>query len=216
MVQCFPSIFGICISFLCETSSVVRSCFLILYDHNTIRIMIRITIRIITIRIRIRITIRIITIRIRIGITVRIITIRIRIRIRITIRVTLRSWVLHYSFVCVVVELSDITPFKTCGGFPGSSYFNWHRCFSPFSWEIGTWSTCSDLCGPSGKRTRTVECRQKITNTNDQILDDSKCKQSKQKTEEECNRKDCEPNWEAGEWSAVSKNISVSTSSYGI
>lgn len=72
-------------------------------------------------------------------------------------------------------------------------------------WEIGTWSGCSEKCGPSGKRTRTVQCLQKVNSTYEQILADNQCTGTKEKTEEDCNRKDCEPDWEPGAWSECSR-----------
>ena len=74
----------------------------------------------------------------------------------------------------------------------------------PSSWQADDWSSCSADCGPNGTRTRTVECRQKISADVTNVLPDEQCTGTKDVDSEDCHRIDCEPDWVPAEWSAVS------------
>ncbi|XP_028406010.1 A disintegrin and metalloproteinase with thrombospondin motifs 6-like [Dendronephthya gigantea] len=73
------------------------------------------------------------------------------------------------------------------------------------SWEEDNWRDCSADCGPNGTRSRTVECRQKVSADVVKVLADDKCSGSKPIDSENCNRKDCAPEWFPAAWSACSK-----------
>ena len=75
---------------------------------------------------------------------------------------------------------------------------------SSHSWQADAWSPCSASCGPSGTRTRTVECRRKESAEVTTVLTDDRCTGAKPEASESCNRIDCSPDWVPAEWSAVS------------
>ena len=82
------------------------------------------------------------------------------------------------------------------------------------SWQVGNWISCSAECGPSGTQTRTVECRQKVSANVTNLLPDNQCAGTKPDDSQECNRKDCDPNWVPDAWSAVSYFLPKPTSFY--
>lgn len=77
------------------------------------------------------------------------------------------------------------------------------------SWQADNWRSCSAECGPDGTQTRTVECRQKVGADVTNVVADDQCTGTKRDALQECNRKDCEPDWVPNDWSAVSYFLSI-------
>lgn len=71
-----------------------------------------------------------------------------------------------------------------------------------FSWEVSEWSRCSQTCG-GGRKTRSVVCKQRISQEEEVILDDSECPGDRPVTERVCKRNKCPAMWVAEDWTEV-------------
>ncbi|XP_067872497.1 A disintegrin and metalloproteinase with thrombospondin motifs 10 [Heterodontus francisci] len=67
-------------------------------------------------------------------------------------------------------------------------------------WIVGDWSECSRTCN-GGLRTRDVICVQKITASEEKVLDDSYCINERPVIKESCNNHTCPPEWVPLDWS---------------
>ena len=77
---------------------------------------------------------------------------------------------------------------------------NWIAVEASYSWQAGTWSTCSASCG-SGTQTRSVTCR----NAAGAAASDSLCSGAKPDDERECTTYTaCSYRWTSDEWSPCS------------
>ncbi|KAK5622669.1 hypothetical protein CRENBAI_026490 [Crenichthys baileyi] len=81
---------------------------------------------------------------------------------------------------------------------------NTHPC--PPKWQTGEWSLCSATCGV-GLMTRTVMCtHQPSPDSNySAVLKDELCQKPKPSPFQACNRFDCPPTWDSGDWSQCSQ-----------
>ncbi|XP_047242190.1 ADAMTS-like protein 1 isoform X4 [Girardinichthys multiradiatus] len=81
---------------------------------------------------------------------------------------------------------------------------NTHPC--PPRWQTGEWSLCSATCGV-GLMTRTVICtHQPSPDSNySTVLKDELCQKPKPSPFQACNRFDCPPTWDSGDWSQCSQ-----------
>jgi len=68
-------------------------------------------------------------------------------------------------------------------------------------WDVGSWSTCSELCG-EGLKTRTVHCQQRISPTLTMRVVEGACLKAKPESQTKCFIRPCH-RWEASEWSQV-------------
>lgn len=73
-------------------------------------------------------------------------------------------------------------------------------CFS--SWSVGEWGGCSRGCG-GGEQIRQVQCVQRISQVNADVLSDSQCSQPAPARRQACNTQSCPPVWTAGPWLQV-------------
>ncbi|KAK3736620.1 hypothetical protein QZH41_018297, partial [Actinostola sp. cb2023] len=75
-----------------------------------------------------------------------------------------------------------------------STECNTHTC--PASWSIGEWSDCSKTCndGTLGQQSRLIMCVFK-SNGEDELIDDSDCKEPKPAMTRKCGRRECPAEW---------------------
>uniref|UniRef100_A0A3P8UW88 ADAM metallopeptidase with thrombospondin type 1 motif 16 n=1 Tax=Cynoglossus semilaevis TaxID=244447 RepID=A0A3P8UW88_CYNSE len=74
----------------------------------------------------------------------------------------------------------------------------------PASWSVGEWGGCSRGCG-GGEQIRQVQCVQRISQVNADVLSDSQCSQPAPARRQACNTQSCPPVWTAGPWSQCSR-----------
>ncbi|CAN9509520.1 unnamed protein product [Ophioblennius macclurei] len=77
----------------------------------------------------------------------------------------------------------------------------------PPRWETGNWSSCSATCGV-GLMTRTVTCTHRPSRSSNRtaVLRDEDCRSPKPGPVQACNRFDCPPMWDAGDWGQCSQS----------
>ncbi|XP_034240301.1 protein madd-4-like [Thrips palmi] len=74
----------------------------------------------------------------------------------------------------------------------------------PPRWNVTDWSTCSDECG-MGIKIRDVTCLHEVTNTNLVPVPNNRCPAPPPPDRSYCNVLDCQPAWNASEWSKCSR-----------
>ncbi|GCB73804.1 hypothetical protein scyTo_0002886 [Scyliorhinus torazame] len=67
-------------------------------------------------------------------------------------------------------------------------------------WIVGEWTECSRTCN-GGLRTRDVMCVQKVTASEQKVLDDSYCNSERPMIKESCSNHTCPPEWVPLDWS---------------
>ncbi|XP_038588192.1 ADAMTS-like protein 1 isoform X2 [Micropterus salmoides] len=79
----------------------------------------------------------------------------------------------------------------------------------PPRWETGEWSSCSATCGV-GLMTRTVACTHRPSRDSNRtrVLRDEDCQNPKPSPVQACNRFDCPPMWDTGDWRQCSQSCS--------
>ncbi|XP_048469866.1 A disintegrin and metalloproteinase with thrombospondin motifs 6-like [Rhincodon typus] len=75
-------------------------------------------------------------------------------------------------------------------------------------WIVGEWSECSRTCS-GGLRTRDVVCVQKVTASEQKILDDSHCISERPLIKESCNNHTCPPEWVPLDWSECTPSCGI-------
>ncbi|XP_038048629.1 A disintegrin and metalloproteinase with thrombospondin motifs 6-like isoform X1 [Patiria miniata] len=71
----------------------------------------------------------------------------------------------------------------------------------PPVWSDGPWCECSQTCG-GGHKTRTVLCMTKVTQLEEEVVDESQCTKRKPIDRMNCNMQECPPQWVADAWSS--------------
>uniref|UniRef100_W5KZF1 ADAM metallopeptidase with thrombospondin type 1 motif 16 n=1 Tax=Astyanax mexicanus TaxID=7994 RepID=W5KZF1_ASTMX len=74
----------------------------------------------------------------------------------------------------------------------------------PPSWSLGAWSVCSRTCG-SGEQSRQVQCVQKSSSSQNDVVADVQCAQPPPSRRQPCNIHTCPPAWSTGPWSQCSR-----------
>nr|XP_015804609.1 A disintegrin and metalloproteinase with thrombospondin motifs 16 isoform X1 [Nothobranchius furzeri] len=74
----------------------------------------------------------------------------------------------------------------------------------PASWSVGEWGSCSRSCG-GGEQARVVQCVQKTSQSNADVLANSHCAQLAPVRKQICNTHNCPPVWTSGPWSQCSR-----------
>lgn len=94
---------------------------------------------------------------------------------------------------------------KTVGQVYIKTADGWKPIWS-YSWETGSWTTCSASCG-GGTQTRTVKCKR----NDDVYVADGLCSGTKPITSQSCNTQDCYTySWYSGSWSWDSETCGYS------
>ncbi|XP_041474890.1 A disintegrin and metalloproteinase with thrombospondin motifs 6-like [Lytechinus variegatus] len=69
----------------------------------------------------------------------------------------------------------------------------------PPEWQISAWSECTRTCG-NGEKTRTVLCTTKVTQHEDEVVDEALCEEHKPAEIMTCGHRECPPVWITGPW----------------
>ncbi|XP_071486774.1 A disintegrin and metalloproteinase with thrombospondin motifs 6-like [Diadema antillarum] len=79
----------------------------------------------------------------------------------------------------------------------------------PPVWKVMAWSPCTQTCG-NGEKTRTVLCTTKVTQTEDEVVDESLCTGHKPPEHEACGLIVCPPIWVPDPWGPCFANCGPS------
>ncbi|XP_033636887.1 A disintegrin and metalloproteinase with thrombospondin motifs 6-like [Asterias rubens] len=69
----------------------------------------------------------------------------------------------------------------------------------PPVWSEGAWSDCSQTCG-GGQKTRAVLCMMKVTQLEEEVVDEAQCTKRKPIDRMNCGMQECPPQWVADAW----------------